>query len=107
MTTLQGLKPRSKRTGYPAGMNERILPMLDNNDLSAVKKIIEDALRQHLVTCPLGEGLTKDELRSHGLSHRNINEFITTIGKTKKIWLYFFGLLVTIYIPLLVKFLWP
>jgi len=81
--------------------------MLDTNDLNAVKKIIEDALRQHLVTCPLSEGLTKDELKGHGLSHRNINEFIMISSKTKKIWLYFFGLLVTIYIPLLAKFLWP
>jgi hypothetical protein len=81
--------------------------MLETKDLVAVKKIIEEALNKHIFTCPLTDGFTREELKDHGTSHRDIKEYMKMTGKSRRIWYYFLGLLVTIYVPLLIKLLWP
>lgn len=81
--------------------------MLDHKDLEAVKKIIEEALGKHLLTCPLSDGFTKEELMKHSSEHRIFRDFMNMSGMTRRIWLYILGIVITIYIPLLIKVLWP
>ena len=80
--------------------------MLSRDDLDAVKKIVEDLLNKHMFTCPLGEGFTREELKNHSTDHREFKEYMITNSRMRKIWIYFLGLLVTIYIPLIIKLLW-
>lgn len=81
--------------------------MLDNNDLDAIKNIIKDELRQHIFTCLLAEGFTHEELKLHGINHRQFKDSIASSVKMKKVYYYIIGILISVYFPLIIKLLWP
>lgn len=73
--------------------------MLEKNDLSAIRSIIEDLLERHMTKCPLSQGFTEDELRQHAVQHREGQKIAETMAWFRRVVILLIILFITNWIP--------